>query len=98
MLEPLPVISGASASAKATPNAVRKRRTVRHYRDEIDYARFIVQPVARELAADLGEARIVVRYLWRPEIKDRQGPRHIKFWERYFYDSKGDIVDWQFLR
>lgn len=64
-----------------------------HYRDQRTYEDFQSR-VAKDVRADFRGWDIVVIYLRRYRHRSLQQPDHLEFWQRYFYDAGGKVVQW----
>lgn len=64
-----------------------------HYRDPRTYEHF-QSKVAKDVRADFRGWDIVVIYLRRYRDRNLQQQDHLDFWQRYFYDSGGKMIQW----
>lgn len=64
-----------------------------HYRGQRTYEDFQSR-VAKDVRADFRGWDIVVIYLRRYGDRNLQRADHLEFWERYFHDAGGKVVQW----
>lgn len=64
-----------------------------HYRGPRTYEDFISK-VAKDVRADFRGWDIVVIYLRRYRDRNLQQQDHRDFWQRYFYDAGGKVIQW----
>jgi hypothetical protein len=64
-----------------------------HYRGVPDFAAYKTSPAYAAVRSDLSGVEVTIFYLRRDNAAGVQGRTHVKFWEDWFADQGGSLVD-----